>query len=155
MQPNYPWLMAAQRDPLHPRATLPRSRRLAHDLEYEAVYAAKMRKSAGPLTVFAMPNAKSFYRLGLAVGKRVGIATVRTREKRMIREAFRLLQHELPRAADQTCYDLVISSRAHGPLELAGYVAALKDSVIQAHDAWTRRLRRARSSDAGSEGDAP
>jgi ribonuclease P protein component len=147
--------MAAPRESERPRATMPRSRRLAHDLEYEAVYEAKMRKSAGPLTVFSMPNGRTFYRLGLAVGKRVGRATVRVREKRMIREAFRLLQHELPRREDQTCYDLVISSRAHGPLELDGYLAALQDAVAQAHQAWTRRSRRAKPSDASPAGDAP
>lgn len=110
-----------------------------------------MRKSAGPLTVFAMPNGRAFYRLGLAVGKRVGIATERTREKRMIREAFRLLQHELPRAEDCTCYDLVISSRAHGPMELAGYLAALAEAVGAAHEAWSRRARRGKGSGTGSD----
>jgi ribonuclease P protein component len=124
------------------RATLARSRRLAHDLEYQAVYDAKMRKSAGALTVFCMPNGRGFHRLGLAVGKRVGIATERTREKRMIREAFRLLQHELPLGADGSGYDLVVSSRAHERMTLAEYQRLLREAVVAGHEAWARRLGR-------------
>jgi RNase P protein component len=39
-------------------------------------------------------------RLGLSVGKKLGGAVVRNRYKRVLREAFRLSQHELPEGYD-------------------------------------------------------
>jgi ribonuclease P protein component len=144
---------ASSAEPPPERATLVRSRRLAHDLEYQAVYDAKMRKSAGPLTVFSMPNGRAFHRLGLAVGKRVGIATARTREKRMIREAFRLLRHELPLDADGCGYDLVVSSRAHERMTLDEFQRSLREAVIAGHEAWARRRgRKGTSGDASAGG---
>jgi len=121
---------------------------LQHDLEYEAVYEAKMRKSAGPLTVFVMPNGRTHWRLGLSIGKRVGGAVVRTRVKRMIREAFRLHQPELPILADGTGCDMVVSSRAHDASELDVYVTSLLEAAAAAHLAWVRRLQR---KDAGKD----
>jgi ribonuclease P protein component len=146
---------ASSAGPPPKRATLARSRRLAHDLEYQAVYDAKMRKSAGPLTVFSMPNGRTFHRLGLAVGKRVGIATARTREKRMIREAFRMFQHEFPRGADGCGYDLVVSSRAHERMTLEEFQRSLREAVIAGHEAWARRRgRKSPTGDANTRGGA-
>ena len=48
----------------------------------------------------------STIRLGLAAGKRYGKAHERNRFKRIVREAFRLVQHNLPRD-----WDLVIRPR--------------------------------------------
>lgn len=78
-----------------PRLTLPKSHRLTHDLEFKAVYDARVRKIAGALAVSCKPNSLAHHRLGLSVGKAVGNAVVRTRCKRLCREAFRLVQHEL------------------------------------------------------------
>lgn len=39
-------------------------------------------------------------RLGIAVGKPVGSAVIRNRRKRLVREAFRRLRHELPAHTD-------------------------------------------------------
>lgn len=77
------------------RLTLPRKLRLVHDLEFKAVYDARVRKVSGALAVSCRPNGLPHHRLGLSVGKPVGSAVVRTRCKRLVREAFRLMQHEL------------------------------------------------------------
>ncbi|MEL7472204.1 MAG: ribonuclease P protein component [Planctomycetota bacterium] len=121
-----------------------RRHRLCHDREFQAVYAAKARKSAGPLVVFMRPNGLPEPRLGLAVGRRVGPAHVRVRLKRLIREAFRLTQHELPVwPGDGGRYDVVVSIRPHGgrdgvrPLEQ--YRRRLHESVEHLHSVWTRR----------------
>jgi ribonuclease P protein component len=103
--------------PLHFR---PRHR-LAHARQFQAVYGARVRKTRGPLTVFALPNGLTHYRLGLAVGRRCGAATVRNTIKRRIREAFRLLQHDLPSAPEGHGYDLVVSVAPHEPVETARY----------------------------------
>jgi len=39
---------------------------------------------------------RSFSRLGVVVSKRVGGAVVRSRTRRVLREAFRQLQHQIP-----------------------------------------------------------
>jgi ribonuclease P protein component len=121
--------------------SFPRSRRLAHDLEYQAVYGARLKKSRGPLTVFAVPNSLSHPRLGLSVGRRAGGAVERSRLKRLLREAFRLSQHDLPRHEGGN-YDLVLSSKPHEPLPLADYQRILIDLAAQLHAESERRDRR-------------
>jgi len=86
--------------------------------EFAAVFAYKVRKSRGALTVFVMPNGLSEHRLGLSIGRRVGNAVVRGKVKRMIREAFRHERGNVPRAADGGGYDLVVAVRGHDPVGL-------------------------------------
>lgn len=130
--------------------TFRRRHRLGHNLEFAAVYGAKARKAAGPLVVFMRPNGLPQHRLGLAVGRRVGPAHVRVRFKRLLREAFRLRQHDLPRYPDleQTGYDIVLSVRPHGGragvLPLERYERALLDGVDHLHTVWTRRAAKAK-----------
>jgi ribonuclease P protein component len=120
--------------------------RLAHALEFQAVYDARIRKSRGPFLLSAKPNTLAWPRLGLAVGSRVGSAVVRNRWKRVIREAFRLKQHDLPRTAEGTGYDYIVSVRAapDQPVwPLAGCMAALLELAQEADKEWARRARRA------------
>ena len=104
-----------------------RKHRLQHALEFQAVYAGKVRESRGPLTVFAIPNDLGHPRLGLSVGRKVGTAPKRNRIKRLLREAFRLMRHDLPAG-----YDLVIAVRPHAPLILAEYQKLLMGLVVAA-----------------------
>lgn len=131
-------------------ATFPRSRRLTHDLQYQAVYGARVRKASGPLAIFALPNSLPHPRLGLAIGRRVGGAVERNRLKRLLREAFRLSQHDLPQGSTGS-YDLVINARAHKPLELKEYQALMHDLIGQLHAQWQHRERR-RAEKAGEGG---
>ncbi|MBS0195974.1 MAG: ribonuclease P protein component [Planctomycetes bacterium] len=118
-------------------ARFPRSCKLCHDLEYQAVYDARMKKAAGPLLMFTRPNGLRRWRLGLAVGKRVGTAVQRNRVKRMVREAFRLIQHDLPGA-----YDLVVSPRQNPELPLADYQRLIAQTAELMHKDWSRREKR-------------
>ena len=81
--------------------------------EFAAVFAFKVRKSRGAMTVFAMPNGLGEHRLGLSVGRKVGNAVVRGKVKRMIREAFRHERENVPMGADGCGYDLVVAVRGH------------------------------------------
>jgi ribonuclease P protein component len=124
--------------PAPPRATLPRSRRLAHASQFQRVYAAKMRKARGPLAASSAPNDVGHYRLGLAIGRSVGNAVTRHRLKRLVREAFRLSQHDLPGAG----YDLVISARGVAPDTLEAVRALLVELALLLHAEWDKRARR-------------
>jgi ribonuclease P protein component len=115
-----------------------RRHRLQHALEFEAVYAGKTRESRGPLTIFAIPNDLGHPRLGLSVGRKVGTAPKRNRVKRMIREAFRLMQHDLPRG-----YDVVVNVRPHDAALLADYQKMMSALVVKLHAKWQERASRA------------
>ena len=116
------------------RYTLPRTRRLGGRDAFRAVFDADIRASRGPLTVLVRPNGLGFPRLGLSVGRRVGTAARRNRIKRLLREAFRHLQHDVPAA-----YDVVIVVRPHAPVPLAEYQKMLSALVVRAHAEARRR----------------
>ena len=59
-------------------------------------------------------------------------AVRRNRIKRLLRESFRYLQHDLP-----TGYDLVIAVRRHDPLGLADYQRALAKAARTIHSRWS------------------
>lgn len=116
------------------RYTFGRSSRLTHNREFQSVYGARCRKIVGPLVVHGRPNGLDHPRLGLSVARRVGTAVQRNRFKRLIREAFRHLQHDFPRG-----YDLIIVVRPHEPLNLAAYQHLLHKAATQIHQEWTKR----------------
>ncbi len=115
-----------------------RSQRLTHDREYQAVYGGRVSRAAGPLAVYGRPNGLPRTRLGLSVGRRVGPAVKRNRIKRLLREAFRLSQHELPVGA-RGGYDLVVNVRPHEELALSDYQRILLDLAGKIDREWRRR----------------
>src|SRR5688500_17390113 len=96
------------------RYTFPRSHRLSGKNAFDRVFNAKVRESRGPLTAYAAPNELAHPRLGISIGRRVGTAPRRNRIKRLLREAFRMHQYDLP-----VGYDLVITVRPHEPRLMA------------------------------------
>ena len=89
------------------RLTLPARLRLRRKREFDAAYARGRRMGDGLFMVTATTNDTGVPRLGTAVAVRTaGNAVVRNRLRRIIRESFRLHQHELPPL------DLVVSARA-------------------------------------------
>lgn len=117
--------------------------KLTHAREFAAVFAARMRKSTGPLAVFLLPSERPSHRLGLSIGRVVGNAVVRNRLKRMIREAFRLRQHEIPRLTEAVGYDIVVSAKPHAPLSLDQYEVLLMNGIAAADRDLRRRRERA------------
>ncbi len=112
----------------------PREMRLIRTRHFDAVFAARVRATAGPLVVWGAPNDEHHCRLGLAISRRAGSAAVRNRIRRLIRESFRLMQHDLPR---EPCgYDVVVSVRRHEPLSLDEYRAALGRAVETLNRRW-------------------
>ena len=123
-----------------PEAVRRYSFRPAHRLrlprEFAAVYDAKVRESRGPLTVYALPNELGHPRLGMSVSRKVGNAVRRNRIRRLIRESFRLLRHDLPKG-----YDLVVVVRRHDALTLAEYQKLLAALLVRLHGTWEKRTR--------------
>jgi ribonuclease P protein component len=105
------------------RLTLPAQRRLRRKSDFDAAYAGGRKFGNGFFGVTAFWNDKGWARLGLAVAVRTaGGGVERNRIRRIIRESFRLHQHELPGV------DLIVSARgrakdAPGPELHASLVA--------------------------------
>jgi ribonuclease P protein component len=110
------------------RHTFPRTRRLGGRGTFKTIRDTGVRESRGPLTVWAIPNELGHPRLGISIGRVVGNAVRRNRIKRLLRESFRLTQHDLPRG-----YDLVIAVRPHEPLILADYQRLLSHLLFKVH----------------------
>lgn len=108
-----------------PRFFYRKRHRVTSAEEFDAVFNHQIRKSRGPITVFIKPNTLPHHRLGLSIGKRAGNAVTRGRIKRMIRECFRLDQHNLPLSpsanpsATPSGFDIVVTARKHDPADLS------------------------------------
>jgi ribonuclease P protein component len=124
------------------RFAFPKSHRLHSRRDFGLVYDAKVRDSRGPLMVYARPNDLSHCRLGLSTSRKVGTAVRRNRIRRLLRESFRHLQHDLP-----TGYDLLVIVRPHEPLLLADYQRLLMALALKLHSTWKKRPK---SDDAAS-----
>ena len=70
--------------------------RVLRPSEFERVFAARSSVGDALLLMYGAANELGHPRLGLAVSRRVGGAVARNRWKRVLREAFRLTQQQLP-----------------------------------------------------------
>jgi len=114
------------------RLTFPSQRRLRRKWEFEQLYAGGRRLGNAHFGVTLRPN-DAGPRLGMAVAsKAAGGSVQRNRLRRLIRESFRLHQHELPPV------DLVVSIRAGArtaaPAQLRSSLEGLWDKVKAACD---------------------
>lgn len=74
--------------------------RIRSSLDFDAIYNYRQKVWSSSLLIFGMPNQKEVTRFGVSVSKRHGNAVVRARLKRLLREAFRQSQHQLPQGMD-------------------------------------------------------
>ena len=119
--------------------------RLTGKSAFTRVYDAKARANAGPLLIYGLPNEVGYARLGLAVPRRVGTAVKRNVIKRRLREAFRLIQHQLPGLNETAGYDLVINVREHEPMSPAQYQSLILEAVQSLHKTWRKRMDKTQS----------
>ena len=74
--------------------------------QFRTVYDKGRSKSDRYLVMYILPNGLTVNRLGITVSKRNGNSVVRSRLKRIIKEAYRLQQQRF-----MTGYDIVIIAR--------------------------------------------
>jgi ribonuclease P protein component len=127
--------MTAQR--LH----FPRSRRLSGNGVFKAILDARVRAECAAFALHAAPSTAPETRVGISIGRRVGIASRRNRLKRMLREAFRLTQASHPKDAPAP-YDIVLVVRPHEELPLAEYERHLLAAIEHVHGVWRKRAAR-------------
>jgi ribonuclease P protein component len=106
------------------RLTFPAARRLRRKWEFDQLYAGGKRFGNNHFGITMQPNALGLARLGLAVAsKPFGGSVPRNRLRRLIRESFRLRQHELPDV------DLVVSARPRAKDASAAELRASLDGL--------------------------
>lgn len=110
------------------RYKFPRTSRIGGRGTFKSIRDTGVKVSRGPLTLWAVAKPQGRSRLGISIGRIVGSAARRNRIKRLIRESFRLLQHDVPAA-----YDFVIAVRPHEPMIFAEYQRLLSHLIIRAH----------------------
>lgn len=125
-----------------------RRMRLTSSRQFDEVYHSGQKRHTEQLIVHALPNDLGYPRLGLSVSRQVGNSARRNRIKRLLREAFRLMQSDLPWG-----YDLVITVKKHKPLSLAEYQKILSKASRSLHLAWTQRLEKSSSKKTGNPGE--
>lgn len=74
--------------------------------DFQATYDRRCSAADGTLILYAKENGLPHSRVGLSVSKKFGIAVIRNRIRRLLREAYRLSKEEIP-----TGYDIVLIPR--------------------------------------------
>ena len=106
-----------------------KAQHLRRKSDFDRVYALKCKAADGLVLVFAAINHGPCTRIGLSVGKKHGGAVTRYRLKRLLREAFRLQQHQIPANLDLIVIPLASENAS---------LAAFQNSLVNV----TRRLMR-------------
>ena len=82
------------------KLSFPKEKRLVTNSQFKAVLARRLRVSDSLLILFIAENSCSWPRLGVSVGKSCGNAVMRNRIKRLLRQAFRQNQDQIPAGFD-------------------------------------------------------
>ena len=109
------------------RFTFAKNKRLVRNSQFKDVLGCGLRVSDGVLTLYMARNDCGYPRLGVSVGKFWGNAVVRNRLKRLLREAFRQSQDQIPAGFDY----LLMISRSWGKSDKSGSREAVKQLTFE------------------------
>lgn len=87
--------------------SLNKARRIRKNTEYRLVYKYGKYAVGRMCVIYRMPVAKEPTKIGFVTGKKVGGAVARNRARRLMKEVYRLHQHEIREG-----YRIVIVARA-------------------------------------------
>jgi len=114
----------------------PKSIRLLKSAQFDRVMRRRLSASDDLIVVYVEQSEEQSTRLGLIVSRKCGNAIRRNWWKRCLREAFRLVQHELP-----TAVDLVVLPRQGA----VPHVDRLKKSLLHLTGKLAQRLAKSDS----------
>lgn len=107
--------------------------RLSRSAEFERVYRQGRSTANRHLVLYSFPNASAEKpRLGLSVSRKVGGAVERNRVKRLLREAFSRVEHELRAGQDVVVVARPSTAELAEREGLAGLDAALSELIEKA-----------------------
>jgi ribonuclease P protein component len=118
-----------------PEHGFPKALRLLNPREFERVFSARLSAGDPSIVLYGAANDLGHPRLGVTVSRKVGSAVVRNRWKRMLRDSFRLKQHELPP------FDFVCIPRAAAPPPLTRLLASFSTLAASIQEKHQRRKR--------------
>jgi ribonuclease P protein component len=101
----------------------PRSCRIVRRADFDAVYRTGRRRSSASFAIFYRPNERAVTRFGMSVKKTMGVAVVRNRIRRRVREILRLNRQEIASG-----WDIVIHPR---PAVLSANFGALTAELLK------------------------
>jgi ribonuclease P protein component len=110
----------------------PKTLHLRRNDDFQRVYGRKCKAADGVLLLFADRNDLGVTRLGMSVSRKHGGAVQRNRLKRLLREAFRLSQRDLPQGLDLVAVPLAAEKAS---------LPAYQSSLRALSERLARRLR--------------
>ncbi|MGX5175588.1 ribonuclease P protein component [Aliikangiella sp. IMCC44653] len=103
-----------------------RELRLLSAKDFSHVFDKAFKVNNKAFTLLARPNSNNHPRLGLVIAKKnLKLAVQRNQVKRLLREGFRLTQHQIP------AYDLVILTRRDIALMSKTDIIQFRDELFQ------------------------
>lgn len=96
-------------DDMTRRYRLSREQHLRRRRDFDRVFADRCSAGDPRMVVYVVRNGLDLTRLGMSVSKRLGKAVQRNRIRRIIRESFRLGQHDIPTGMDIVCVAKAVS----------------------------------------------
>jgi ribonuclease P protein component len=105
-------------------------RSLTRRRDFEKVFREGVRSSSKYLVVYTRLNGLEFNRIGLAIGKKVGIAVTRNRIRRLLKEAVRKVLADIPMHFDY----VVIATRHTAEGTFDDFVQELKQFIKRLHN---------------------
>ena len=116
------------------RLTLAPAKRMIRKGDFQRAFDGRCTAADSLLVLYILPNNLDNPRIGLAVSRRHGNAVQRNRLRRLLRESFRLEQHNLPPG-----FDYLFVPRLGPQADLATYRQALLRLASRAVRRWHSR----------------